>query len=292
MTKLIYALVILFLGGALCKEESLTEKAAHLVFGKHEPGLAEKAHDLVTEHLPDLESLQDAYEKAKDTGHEGIEKFMETLKEQRQKIEDFYRPHREKSWNEKLKEQYEGLSENLRKWQCQAEERLHHLRFGDSAKFNCETQTMYEKAKDQVVDAKDKVFDAASGVAQAGGDAIEAATEAVKSAVNYDELEKAFYKARDQGTEGIRSLVKSVQKQRADLERLYNDVIEKAAKTGDAGSEKSKAWLEQFKKQAGDNLRKFRSLGDDFEQQMQDFIGSDHSRWGWFGKLNFLSKFF
>jgi len=283
MTKLIYTL-LLFLTGALCKEESLVEKASHLVYGKHEPGLVDKAHDMVTDHVPSLDNLQEAYEKAKEAGSGGIESFMETLKEQRQKIEDFYRPHREKSWNEKLKDQYEGLTSNLRKWQCQAEERLHQLRFGDTAKFNCETQTLYEQAKDKVVDA-------AATVASAGGDTIEAAKEAVKSAVNYDDLEKAFYKARDQGTEGIRTLIKNVQKQRADLEKLYNDVIEKATKTG-VTDEKTRTWLETFKKQAGDNLRKFRALGDDFEQQMQDFIGSDHSRWGWFGKLNFLSKFF
>jgi len=255
--KVFYVISLLCVGAALCKqEETLGEKIAD-----------------VLPSMPNLDSLAEAYEKAKNTGGDALEQFKETLNEQKRKLEELVAPHREKTWTEKARDNYENTINKLKKWQCQTEEALHKLRFGDAAHYDCEDKSFLEKTKD-------KVTESVTGAA-------ETTLNAAKDAVSYDDLETAFNQARDKGTEGIRSLISAVKQQRKSLEQLYDEVVDKASKQANAGEEKSKQWLEQFKKQGTESLRKFREMGDEFEQRLQDFAGSDYSRFGWFQKFKF-----
>jgi len=219
------------------------------------------------EALPNLESLQEAFEKAKDTGSEGLDAFVDTLKEQRRKIDEYYHPQK-KTWADTAKEQYEGLVDKIKEWQCRAEEKAHELRFGSSAGYACST-----------ADSEPGMMEAAKNTAyQAAKDTL----DSVKDKLPFHDLETAFNKAKDESTQGLQDVISSVKSQAQKLESLYNDVLAKANKMKDP---KSKEWADKFKESAGDSLRRFRELGDEFEQRTQDFLGSDKSRWAWISKF-------
>ncbi|KAI1282036.1 hypothetical protein HDE_13041 [Halotydeus destructor] len=228
--------------------------------------------DKISDSLPNLDSLHDAFEKAKDSGVEGYEKFVDVLKDQRRKIDEFYHPEKKKTNWEKTKEHYENLVDKVKEWNCKAEEKLHELRFGTSD-FSCEDRTFAQKATDKASDMYDKAKDSVA--------------DTVKAIPGVEDLESAFNTARLQGTDGLKELVKSITDQRTRLEKMYKDVLSKAEKNTDTSSDKYKQWRTKFEESAGDSLRKLREMGDEFEQRIQDFMGSDHSRWGWVSKFKF-----
>jgi len=254
-----------------------------------------KDPSIVEKVLPNLEGLQESFEKARDMGHDGLDKFVDTLKEQRRKIDEYYHPEK-KSWVQQTKDSYESLVDKIKDWQCRAEEKAHELRYGTTAGYTCSPdldKSITEKVTDKVVDAKDAVTGKVGDVYESAKDKVTGAfttasnvAEDAKEVVEdkYEDLADAFNKARDEGTEGLKSLVKSVRDQREKLEGMYNDVLKKASKKTDA---KSKEWTEQFKKSAGESMRSLREMGDGFEQRMQEFLGTDYGRWGFLAKLKF-----
>jgi len=168
---------------------------------------------------------------------------------------------------------------------------MHELRYGSAASYSCQDKPWINKAYDKVAHAAGQVGQAVVGGGKTVGQAVvggtKQAADKAADAVGLDDLETAFNKARDEGQESLQSLTQSIRDQRAKLERMYDETLEKASKTGDASSDKAKEWQQHFKQQAGDSLRHFREMSDDFEQRIQDFLGTDKSRWGFFSKLKF-----
>jgi len=203
-----------------------------------------------------LEQFQDMYEAARDKGLEGYEKFVEALHEHQKHLDEEAHPEK-KSWTTAAKEKYDAAVDKIKDWECQAEEKMHELRYGPSS-YSCDAKSVAQKAKDKA-----------------------------KYVVGYDDLEQSFENARDEGKEQLHTLVESVKAQREKLEKMYDDILEKASKAGDVSSDKAKEWREHFKQSAGDSLRSFREMSDGFEQRIQDFLGTDHKRWGFFSKLKF-----
>lgn len=250
-----------------------------------------------------LDNLHGVFESARDKGLEGYESFIDTLKEHQRKIDEHYHPEH-KSWTTQAKDQYDAAVNKLSDWNCKAEEKMHELRYGKEAiPYSCKAKPLLSKAYDKVAGAAEAVKESIPGlrhktVKEAASDAADAAKEGAKNtakaaadkaadAAGLEDLETAFNKARDQGQEQLRSLADSIKDQRSKLQRMYDETLERASSVGDASSDKAKEWQEHFKEQAGDSLRHFREMSDEFEQKIQDFLGTDKSRWGFFSRLKF-----
>ena len=246
-----------------------------------------------------LDNLHSVFESARDKGLGGYESFIDTLKDHQRKLDEHYHPEK-KSWTTAAQDQYHAGVNKLTDWQCKAEEKMHELRYGKTAiPYSCSAKPLLSKAYDKVAGAAGAVKESIPGLRQktikeGAIDAAETAKDAAKAvgdkaadAVGLDDLETAFEKARGEGQEQLRSLVDSVRDQRAKLERLYDETLNKASKVGDVSSDKAKEWQKHFKEQTGDSLRSFREMSDEFEQKIQDFLGTDKSRWGFFSRLKF-----
>jgi len=246
-----------------------------------------------------LDNLNSIWESARDKGLEGYESFIDTLKDQQRKLDEHYHPEK-KTWTTQVQDQYHAAANKLADWNCKAEEKMHELRYGKQAiPYSCDAKSFMSKAYDKVSGAAEAVKESIPGlrhksIQDVGSDAAEAAKKGAKQAadkaadaVGLDDLETAFNKARDQGQDQLRSLADSIKDQRAKLERMYDETLERASSVGDASSDKAKEWKEHFKQQAGDSLRSFREMSDEFEQKIQDFLGTDKSRWGFFSRLKF-----
>jgi len=229
-----------------------------------------------------LGQLSGMFEAARDRGLDGYESFVDSLKEHQTKLDEYYHPEH-KSWGtaakDGIEDGYDAAVEKLKDWQCQAEEKIHELRYGKSA-FSCSAKSLPERAKDKVAYVLGSTRDALSS-------SKEDVKEKVKETVGYDDLEKHFESARDEGKQQLHDLIASIKSQRQKLESTYDDILDKASKTGDLSSDKAKEWRDHFTQSAGDSLRSFREMSDDFEQRIQDFLGTDKSRWGFFSKLKF-----
>jgi len=233
----------------------------------------------VTEKFSEqLGQLSGMFEAARDRGLDGLESFVDSLKEHQQKLDEYYHPEH-KSWGTAAKDQYDAAVDKLKDWECQAEEKIHELRYGPSA-YSCSSKSLPERAKDKVA----YVLGSTKDVLSSSKDDVK---EKVKDTIHYDDLEKHFESARDEGKQQLHDLIASIKSQREKLEKTYDDILDKASKTGDISSEKAKEWQNHFKQSAGDSLRSFRQMSDDFEQRIQDFLGTDKSRWGFFNKLKF-----
>jgi len=246
-----------------------------------------------------LSSLGNVFESARDKGLEGYESFIDTLKDHQRRLDEYYHPEH-KSWTQAASDQYHGAVNKLSEWNCKAEEKIHELRYGKKAiPYSCEAKPLLSKAYDKVAGAAEAVKESipglrhktlkegASDAADKLKDGAKQAADKAADAVGLDDLETAFNKARDQGQDQLRSLADSIKDQRAKLERMYDETLERASSVGDTSSDKAKEWKQHFKQQAGDSIRSFREMSDEFEQRIQDFLGTDKSRWGFFNRLKF-----
>jgi len=246
-----------------------------------------------------IDNLHGIFDKARDKGLEGYESFIDTLKDHQRRLDEYYHPEH-KSWTQAASDQYNAAVNKLAEWNCKAEEKVHELRYGKHAiPYSCEAKPLLYKAYDKVAGAAEAVKESIPGLRhktlkEAGSEAAEKLKAGAKKAgdkaadaVGLDDLETAFNKARDQGQDQLRSLADEIKDQRAKLERMYDETLERAESVGDKSSDKAKEWKQHFKQQAGDSIRSFREMSDEFEQRIQDFLGTDKSRWGFFSRLKF-----